>query len=318
MRGGRGLRDRLAAVVERLTRPERRPTARSPLPTVPASAADANLRLSALEASANAMFIADRDGVIQWVNPAFTRLSGYASDEIIGRTPRVLRSGRQGAAFYEELWKTILAGRVWHGRLVNKKKNGEIYDIEQTISPILGADGAVSHYFSVHEDIHDRLAAERRLKDDALLDRDTGLANWNLLRRRLISAVARAKRSGHYLAVMTLGFRDAVPADAHARAAPLVVSAVRQADLVGRHGDTLIVVMEDLEQPELAADTARRVLKSFRGPLPGEPELKLRAQAGIAIYPGDDESPELLVQHAEMARRGASGRGEFRFFDYSV
>lgn len=316
MRGG--LKDRLAAVVERLTRPERQPTARAPLPTVPASAADANLRLSALEASANAMFIADRDGVIQWVNSAFTRLSGYPSDEIVGRTPRLLRSGRQGAGFYAELWKTILAGQVWHGRLVNKKKNGEVYDIEQTISPILGADGEVSHYFSVHEDIHDRLAAERRLKDEALLDRDTGLANWNLLRRRLTSAVARAKRSGHYLAVMTLGFRDAVPADAYARAAPLVVNAVRQADLVGRHGDTLIVVMEDLEQPELAADTARRVLKPFRGPLPGEPELKLRAQAGIAIYPGDDESPELLVQHAEMARRGATGRGEFRFFDYSV
>lgn len=310
------LRWRLAARLRRRAGQSPRVAGPARLPT----RGDEPLRLAALEAAANAMFIADRSGRIVWVNAAFTRMTGYGPDEALGRTPRLLRSGRQPRALYEQLWRTILAGEVWRGRLVNRRKNGEVYDVEQTISPIRGAGGQVSHFLAVHEDIFERLQRERRLGQEALVDPATGLASWNLLRRRLLDAVARAKRSGRYLAVLSLAVRADGDGNGalQARVAPLVAQSVRQPDLVARHGDALVVVIESLEQPELAANTALRLLALLRKPLPGDPPLAVRAQVGITVYPGDDESPEILLQHATQARHGAAGRSEFRFFDYSV
>jgi len=108
---------------------------------------------SALESAANAIAITDRKGVIQWVNPAFTRLTGYEREEAIGQNPRVLKSGVHEPEFYGNMWRTVLAGSVWHGTLTNKRKDGVLYQEEMTITPVRSGRGAITHFVAVKQDI---------------------------------------------------------------------------------------------------------------------------------------------------------------------
>ena len=113
------------------------------------------LQLLALEAAANGIVITDAAGVILWVNPAFTQLTGYRPDEAIGQTPRILRSGAQDPGVYRELWAAVKAGRVWRGRMVNRRKDGRLYVEEQTITPVVagGSDGSrITHFIAVKQD----------------------------------------------------------------------------------------------------------------------------------------------------------------------
>jgi nitrogen fixation negative regulator NifL len=122
------------------------------------------LQLMALDAAANAILITDAAGVILWVNPAFTRLTGFTPEETIGRTPSLLKSGAQDPHVYEELWVTIQAGRVWRGRLVNRSKDGRLYVEEQTITPVLAHDGRITHFIAVKQDQTAYEAIQERLQ----------------------------------------------------------------------------------------------------------------------------------------------------------
>jgi PAS domain S-box-containing protein len=119
---------------------------------------------SALESAANAIAITDRKGVIQWVNPAFSRLTGYAREEAIGQNPRVLKSGAHTREFYANMWRTVVAGSVWQGTLTNKRKDGTLYEEEMTITPVRSKEGEISHFVAVKQDITVRKQAETELK----------------------------------------------------------------------------------------------------------------------------------------------------------
>lgn len=124
--------------------------------------AEERLRLQAvaLEAAANGILIADRDGRIQWANPAVTRMTGYAAGEVIGGTTRLLKSGAHDTAFYQDLWHTVLAGRVWHGEMTNRRKDGSLYTEEQTIAPVSNAAGEITHFVAVKQDVTERKQVE--------------------------------------------------------------------------------------------------------------------------------------------------------------
>ena len=122
------------------------------------------LQSNALQAAANGIVITDSHGTIQWVNPAFTRLTGYTADEAIGQNPRVLKSGRHDRAFYDDLWNTILAGRVWQGEIVNKRKDGTFYTEEMTITPVLDDNGVISRFIAIKQDISARKRLEAELE----------------------------------------------------------------------------------------------------------------------------------------------------------
>ena len=123
------------------------------------------LQSAALSSAANAVLITDSDGTISWVNPAFTSLTGYTSAEALGKNPRdLVKSGKERDAVYKDLWETILAGRVWHGELVNRRKDGSIYDEAQTITPVRGASGNVTHFISIKQDITKAKASEEELR----------------------------------------------------------------------------------------------------------------------------------------------------------
>ncbi len=119
------------------------------------------LRTSALEAAANAVAIVHRDGTIMWVNRAYTKLTGFKDNEVVGQNPRILKSGIQDKSFYKDLWDTVLAGKVWQGASINKRKDGTLYPEEQTITPVLDSNGEVTHFVDVKQDITER----RQLED---------------------------------------------------------------------------------------------------------------------------------------------------------
>ncbi len=119
------------------------------------------LQGAALEAAANGFIITGRDGKIIWVNPAFTRLTGYPIEEVVGQKPNLLKSGKQGQDFYKNLWDTILSGQIWHGELVNRHKDGHEYTEEMTIAPLQAEGGEISHFIAVKQDITGRKQHER-------------------------------------------------------------------------------------------------------------------------------------------------------------
>lgn len=123
------------------------------------------LRVAALDAAANAIALTDEEGSLQWVNSAFTRLTGCSSVEVIGRNARFLKSGKQDAHFYEDLWQTILSGSTWRGELINRRKDGSLYDEEMTITPVRSEDGRTCHFLAVKDDITLRKRVQVALRD---------------------------------------------------------------------------------------------------------------------------------------------------------
>ncbi len=122
-------------------------------------------RDAALNAASHAIVITDRDGKLEWVNPAYTTLTGYAREEVIGKNFRDLqRSGEQSPEFYTELWNIITSGRVWQGELINRRKNGSLYTEEQSITPVKDQTGAITHFISIKQDVTERKKSEEKLQ----------------------------------------------------------------------------------------------------------------------------------------------------------
>ena len=126
--------------------------------------AQLHLQTTALESAANSIVITNRDGEIQWANSAFTTLTGYSTVEVIGKNPRFLKSGQQDAAYYKNLWDTILSGMAWHGELVNKRKDGMLYTEQMTITPVRDAQGVISHFIAIKQDVSQQRLLEGELR----------------------------------------------------------------------------------------------------------------------------------------------------------
>ena len=158
-------------------------------------AAEESLRLQsgALEAAANAIVITDPKGVIQWTNAAFTTFTGYSAAEAAGKTFRLLKSGKQDQAFYRALWSTILAGEVWHGELIDRRKDGSLYPLEMTITPMKDGGGTITHFIAVKQDI-----TKRKRDEAALLDAEALGAS---IRDSLLEHIAVLDAQGVIIAV---------------------------------------------------------------------------------------------------------------------
>jgi diguanylate cyclase (GGDEF)-like protein/PAS domain S-box-containing protein len=128
-------------------------------------AANARLKLhaEALKAAANSVLITDLNGLIVWCNPAFSISSGYSPDEVLGKSPRLLHSGKHNHEFYQKMWATIAAGEIWRGEIVNRRKDGEFYTEEMTITPVSSQAGSITHFVAIKQDISDRKLAEQAL-----------------------------------------------------------------------------------------------------------------------------------------------------------
>ena len=151
--------------------------------------AEARLQLqsTALEAAANAIIITDRSGAISWANSAFTRLTGYSATEVLGANMRLLKSGQHDQAFYQNLWQTILNGKIWHAEIINRRKNGSLYTEDNTITAVRNAHGEITHFISVKEDITERKQAETKRKEYS--------RKLQVLSRRLVEAQETERRN---------------------------------------------------------------------------------------------------------------------------
>ncbi len=118
------------------------------------------LKSAALEAAANAIAITDREGIIVWVNPAFHQLTGYSSEEVIGQALRLLKSDRHPASFYKSMWDTILSGEKWQGHIVNRRKDGSLYDEDMSIAPVRNGQGEITHFITLKQDTTNRTRSE--------------------------------------------------------------------------------------------------------------------------------------------------------------
>jgi len=126
--------------------------------------AQMHLQSAALEAAANAIVITERSGRIIWVNPAFSKLTGYSSQEALGQTPRLLKSGMHDQMFYQNLWHTILSGTTWSGEMINRHKDGTYYTEEQSITSVKNRDGKISHFIAIKQDVTERKQVEQALR----------------------------------------------------------------------------------------------------------------------------------------------------------
>jgi PAS domain S-box-containing protein len=128
------------------------------------------LKATALEAAANAVVITNREGTIQWVNAAFTELTGYKSEEVLGNKTRILKSGRHPQSFYAEMWDTVQQGLTWKGEITNRRKSGELYTEEMTITPVLNERDEISHFIAIKQDVSDRRTLEQQLMQSQKMD----------------------------------------------------------------------------------------------------------------------------------------------------
>ncbi|WP_136416669.1 EAL domain-containing protein [Herbaspirillum sp. ST 5-3] len=293
-------------------------------------ATEENLRkLSrAVEQSANAVMITDRNGVIEYINPWFSKITGYRPEEIIGKTPSVLRSEETHPETHKRMWDTILSGKEWTGELHNTKKNGETYWCLETISPLKNENGEVSHFVAVTEDISERKQTEQTIRHLAFHDPLTGLPNRRLFNDRLHQAAALRHRRDNAFALMLLDLdrfktvNDTLGhdiGDALLKAvASRLLGAARQGDTLARMGgDEFALLALEISQPEDVARLADKLFAILKEPfqLYGH-ELYVTTSIGITLYPADANDAEALIKNADIALYRAKdlGRNNFQFF----
>jgi len=203
----------------------------------------AELRLlgTALEAAADLIVITDRDGTIEYVNEAFARQTGYAKDEAVGRNPRLLKSGHQDPAYYKDLWDTILAGKVWEGNLINRRRDGSEYREEMTITPVRGDDGEIARFIAIKRDITDRVRAEQERETLRQLDTENReLQRVNEARSRFVSTVSHELRTP---LTSMLAFADILAKNIPQNLQP---RQAEQIEAIQRGGALLQVLINDL------------------------------------------------------------------------
>jgi diguanylate cyclase (GGDEF)-like protein/PAS domain S-box-containing protein len=283
----------------------------------------------AVEQSPTVVVITDADGVIQYVNPKFLQLTGYTPEEAIGKTPRILKSGKTPPEEYERLWHTIVSGNVWQGELTNQKKNGELYWENTCISPIKDSAGVITHFVAVKEDITERKRLEETIRQMAHYDTLTSLPNRALLNDRFNIALAHARRKKEAIAVMFIDldlFKDINDTFGHNAGdlllqdiAGRLLNCVRETDTVSRiGGDEFIILLPETGEAENVAKLAVKIIETIRHSLMvcGN-KLSVTASIGIALLPNDGEDVETLMKHADIAmyRAKEKGRNRYQFYE---
>jgi len=276
---------------------------------------------SAVEQASESVFITDRQGTIEYVNPAFERLTGYTQEEVIGKTPAVLKSDEHDDAFYHELWNTILDGRTFRAEFANRTKGGEIYCEEKVVTPINDHHGNLTHFVSTGRDISERKRSEKTIERLAYYDSLTDLPNRVLFTDRLNQALAQARRNSAALAVMFLDldhFKLVNDTLGHAMgdellrvAAKRLTGLMREGDTVARvGGDEFTVLLPSAAGPEDATKIADRILEAMRQSWQlGGHEFHLTASLGIAMYPSDGTDGIALLRNADTAMYEAKDKG---------
>ncbi|MDO8412312.1 MAG: EAL domain-containing protein, partial [Gallionellaceae bacterium] len=288
-----------------------------------------NLRLAAnvFEGSGEAILITDAEERIMSVNQAFIRMTGYVLDEIKGKNPRILSSGKHNAEFYRVMWEAIHSQGFWQGEILDRDKSGRIYPKWMSISAIKDEHGALTHYISIAADISERKTAEQNIQSLAYYDVLTALPNRTLLHDRLGQLIAASHRDKHQFALLFLDldrFKYVNDSMGHGMGDKLLrvvahhlQQCVREGDTVSRiGGDEFIVLLRETDA-DGAARVATKILAALAIPCDvGEVQIATHASIGISIYPDNAGDADTLVKHADLAmyRVKEEGRSNYQFF----
>lgn len=304
---------------------------------------NASLRVAAtVFESQEGMFVADADAIILQVNKAFSQITGYQPEDVIGKNSEILRSGQLSAHFYEDMRRELALNGYWQGEDWNRRKNGEEYPCWLTISAVANSAGKVTNYVGAFSDITSHKQAEEKIHNLAFYDHLTGLPNRRLLLDRIGLAKASSMRNRHFGALMFLdmdNFKVLNDTRGHEIGDRLLVevarrlkNGVREKDTVARlGGDEFVVVLDDLDETEARAVTqieavAEKLLGILAEPyhLPtsvpdkqGTIEYRCTSSIGIALFRYHEDSVEDMLKKADAAmyQAKAAGRNAIRFFD---
>ena len=286
----------------------------------------------ALGAIANGVFITDTKGAICWANAALENMSGYTRQELLFCSASVLKSGAHDEDFYASMWSRVTSGESWHGRIVNRRKDGSMYTVDQIITPVPDATGRLSRFVAIQEDVSERIKTEDKLVRLTDYDTLTGLPNRRVFMDRLRSAMVRADRSRSMAAVMVVdvnNLRSVNNTLGHDVGDALLVSVVeristhlRNTDTLSRlNGDVFGILLEGITDMAAASRSVNATLDRFHEPITVRGHVvDVTSSIGIATYPKDDTEPSSLVRHAEVAMYKAKAeRGNaFCYFDHNM
>lgn len=284
---------------------------------------------TAVEQSPASIVITDREGFIEYVNPAFCRLTGYSSEESIGQHTRILKGEEQSPEHYRNVWETILAGNEWRGEFHNRRKDGSFFWELASISPIRGEGEKVTHFVAVKEDITERKQLLERLDRLAHYDKVTSIPNRTLFFDRLNQVIAVSRRERQRFALLFIdldGFKQVNDNYGH-EAGDLVLketalrllASVRESDTVARMGgDEFVVMLCNIADHDDAGLVADKILNCVSCPieLSGGKSCVVGSSIGISIYPDDSLESEQLINFADTAMYTVkrAGKNGYRFY----
>lgn len=282
----------------------------------------------ALERAGDAVVITNRFGIIEYVNPAFEAMSGFTSQEAVGKNNNIVMSGKHDTHFYKKMWEILLSGEDYRDILINRKKDGTVYYEEKTISPLCDAAGKITHFVATGKDITERMQTQEQLYYLAHHDALTKLPNRAMFVERLTQALLHAQRHGRALAVMFLDMdrfkliNDSLGHDIGdlllQEFGQRLVDCVRSSDTVARlGGDEFTMLLEDMSDPQDASTVADKVINTLKTPfnLNGH-EFFMTTSMGISVYPGDGDDARSMLKNADTAmyRAKEHGRNNYQFY----
>jgi diguanylate cyclase (GGDEF)-like protein/PAS domain S-box-containing protein len=282
-----------------------------------------------MESTSEGILVTDEHGTIIYVNPAFSRITGYSATEALGNKPNLLKSDHHDLTFYNALWQALLTEGRWEGEIWNRRKDGSAYPELLTINRIPASNGAPVCYASVFRDISALHQANERIQFLAFHDALTGLPNRALFLDRLEQAVERAKREQQRLAVIFIdldGFKEINDSLGH-DIGDLLLQEIAQrirdrlrrgTDTVARlGGDEFVVLMEDLGDPNHCVVLATEIIADVATPLALRGHtVRVGASLGIAFFPEDGDDTLELMKRADIAMYAAkaAGKSTYRLF----
>jgi len=284
--------------------------------------------LRVFEESNQAIVITDLEGTIVAVNPKHEELTGYPRQEVLGKNPKMMKSGIHDDAFYREMWQSITLKGRWIGEIWDRKKSGELFMKQLTISTILAEDGAPMCYLAMFLDVTKTQQDQSKLEYLAHYDAVTKLPNRILFIDRLGQAMARANRNGVQAALMFIdldGFKNVNDRYGHRAGdrllylvAQRLAGSVREIDTVARFGgDEFVVVVPDVNMVQGALVVAKKLKACLQKPFEvGRLSIPMTASIGVAIYPFDGNDTETLLRSADFAMYAAKRAGKNSYMTY--
>jgi len=279
------------------------------------------------DSSNEGIFVTDLGNNIIEVNSAFSTITGYSKNEVLGKNPKVLSSGLQSTDFYKKLWQAVNTNGSWSGEVLNRRKNGETYHQSLSINTIKNEQGEVQKHIAVMADINESKKAQEHIQFLAQHDVLTGLPNRALLTDRLQQAVLTAERNSLHVAILYLDldrFKFVNDSLGHNSGDELLVevaqrltSKVREEDTVARTGGDEFTVLLLSTDAQGAAYVAKSLIDSISEPFKiNDHELYVTLSVGISLYPENGDNGQTLRQKADTAmyRAKNSGRGQYQFF----